>query len=268
VRMASLGDEGTSTTTESGELVMARFGRPAQPVWRQFVGPIAFVLVVGLLAAANLAKSVERTEGASSSPDSASRLILLVGDASAGQDGCPGRCRTYTEQLAANLQHEGPEAVKIEDRSWRTNTWPPASVNSVAAYMRADPGLRQAVRSADVLVLALTGTSPNEFAEQLRSLLDEVDWIRHDEPVDLRVVIAPRPTSSGTWVGQVAETGCQVVVSYAGACVNVSELVRSGRLAPADWQPSPGHPRLSQNGHDVLALELVRTSDQKPPRPR
>ena len=231
--------------------------RPA--LWRRFAGLIAFVAVIALMAAANLAKPVWRT-GPGLPSESATRQILLVGDASAGKAGCPGGCRTYTEQLAASLQLETPAAVEIEDQSWHTNTWPPASVNSVAAYMRADPRLRSAVRSADVLVLALTGTSPVEFTEQLRSLFDEVDWIRQHRPVDLRVVVAPTPRSSGTWAGQVAEAGCQVAVSYAGACVNVSELVRLGLLAPGDWQPSGGHPRLSQHGHDIVARELIGPS--------
>ena len=152
----------------------------------------------------------------------------MIGDASAGKDGCPRGCRTYAEQLAASQQRESSKAVTIEDRSWRTNTWPRASVSSVAAYMRADASLRSSVRSADVLVLALTGTSPTEFAEQLRSLLNKVDWIRQDRPIDLRVVIAPTPRPSGTWAGQVAAAGCQVAVSYAGACVTASELMRLG----------------------------------------
>ena len=213
-----------------------------------------FIAVIALLAGVNLVKAAEPglTSGAA-----ATHRILLIGDASAGEGGCPAGCRTYTEQLATSLRHEVGKAVEIEDRTWRTNTWPPASVNSVAAYMRADPGLRRAVRSADVVVLALTGTSPTEFAGQLSSLLDEVDWIRRDRRVDLRVVVAPVPRSSGTWAGHVAEAGCQVAVSYDGSCVNVSELVRLGLLTSTDWQPSGGHPRLSQHGHDVVARELI-----------
>ena len=241
----------------------------ARPWWRRLAGVVAFVIVIGLLAWVNLAKPVGRTERLPVS-ESASHQVLLIGDSSAGKDGCPGSCSTYTEQLAESLQHNAGKAVTIEDWSWRANTWPPASVNSVAAYMRADPGLRSAVRSADVLVLALTGTSSAELAEQLRSLLDEVDWIRHDRPIDLRVIVASTPKSSGTWAGQVAKAGCQVTVSYAGACVNVSELVRLGLLTPTDWQMSTGrHPRLSQHGHDVVALELIEANDrEKLPRPR
>lgn len=250
-------------------LATSRVRRPAQTLWRRHPGLIAFVLVIGLMAVINLAKPVWTTEPRISAPDSVSHRILLLGDASAGQDGCPGQCRTYPEQLAASLQHEDRKPVEIEDRSWRSNTWPPASVNSVAAYLRADPGLRSSLRSADVLVLALTGESPAEFAEQLHSLLDEVDWIRQNRPIDLRVVIAPRPRSSGTWVGQVAVAGCQVAVNYPGRCVNVSELVRLGLLTPADWQPSSGHPRFSQHGHDIVARELIGASgSENRPRPR
>ena len=231
---------------------------PPGSAWRRLAGPIAFLVAIGLLAVAVLVKETTRTERVLSDPVSLSRLIVVMGDASAGEDGCGGRCRTYTEQLAASLRQEGREPVEIEDRSWRRNTWPPASVNSVAAYLRADPSLRRAVRSADVLVLALTGTSPAEFGEQLRSLLDEVDWIRQDRSIDLRVVIAPTSRPSGTWTGRVAAAGCQVAVSYAGACVNVSELVRLGHLSPGDWQTAAArHPRLSQHGHDVVARELL-----------
>ena len=165
----------------------------------------------------------------------------------------------YTEQLAVSLQQKNPETVEIEDRSWRTNTWPPATVNSIAAYLAADSDLRRAVRFADVLVLALTGTSPDDFADQLRNLLDDVDWIRQNRPIDLRVVVAPTPRSSGTWTGQVAEAGCQIAVSYPGACVNVSELIQLGYLSPRDWQTSGRHPRLSQHGHDIVARELIST---------
>lgn len=225
---------------------------PVRPAWRRFAGLIAFVAVIGLMAGANLAKTEPGLTSAA-----ASHRIVLVGDASAGKEGCPGGCRTYTEQLAASLEQGTGKTVWVEDRSWRSNTWPPASASSVAAYLRADSGMRSAVRSADVLVLALTGTSPTEFADQLRSLLDEVDWVRHDRPVDLRVVVAPTPRSSGTWAGKVAEAGCQVAVSYARACVSVSELVRHGLLGPGDWETSGWHPRLSQHGHDVVARELI-----------
>jgi hypothetical protein len=232
---------------------------PARPTRRRFTGVTAFATVIGVLVMVNLAKPAGWTDQRRTSREPTSLRIVLIGDASAGTDGCPGGCRTYTEQLAAHLRHERATSIAIEDRSWRTNTWPPATANSVAAFLRADPSMRQAVRSADVLVLALTGSSPTEFVEQLRRLLDEVDWIRHDRPVDLRVVVAPVPRSSGTWAGGIAEAGCQVVASYDGACVNVSELVRHGRLAPTDWRASDGHhhPRLSQHGHDVVARELI-----------
>lgn len=231
---------------------------PARPRWRQFAGLTAFVLVIGLLAAVNLGKPVGELPRGLMTEESADRQVLLLGDASAGQDGCSGQCHTYTQQLAASVRHATRKPVEIEDHTWRPNTWPPASVNAVAAYVRADPSLRRAVGAADVLVLAVTGTSPIGLADDLRSLLDEVDWIRQDRPVDLRVVIAPAPGRSGTWTGQVAVAGCQVVAAYAGACVNVSELVRLGMLTPADWQqPATGHPRLSQHGHDVVARELI-----------
>jgi len=202
-----------------------------------------------------------------------------MGDASAGKDTCAGWCFTYTEQLAASLQQDAQQPVRIEDRSWRSNTWPPASVNSVLAYLRADPGLRVAAHSADVLVLALTDRdvlsaaqadacgrkrqprciekASHRLGEQLDTLLSEVSRIRQARPVVLHVILAPSPGTPGHAGAQVTRAGCRVARLHQGACVDLSQLRQRGLLAPADWALVAGHPWLSQHGHDVVARELI-----------
>lgn len=79
--------------------------------------------------------------------------IVILGDSSAGRDSC-GRCETYGERLAAGLQESGRDVV-LEDLSWGSNASPGASVPGLIGFLRANSTARQAVASADLVVLAL-----------------------------------------------------------------------------------------------------------------
>jgi hypothetical protein len=239
-------------------LTMSR-GERASTWWRRLAALVS-VPVVGLLLTASLIDPTDRAER-QLLPERSALQILLLGDSSAGRDSCRGRCTTYTEQLAETLRHKFEHPTELEDRSWRGNAWPPATVESVLAYVRTDSGLREVVRSADVLVLALTdrdgSQSSSRFAERLDTLLSEVSRIRNNRPILLGVVVASWPGESRTIERHVTEGGCQVTRFRDGACVNLTQLLHGDLLTTEDWKAIAGRPSLSQHGHDVVARVLI-----------
>ena len=242
--------------------------------WERFFELVLGSAAVGFLAfALTLFDDTAGAERAVLEPGGSEVRVLVLGDSSAGNLGCPG-CLTYVEQFAASVEHDTERRVRVADWTWRRNTWPTASVASVLWQLRADPRLREVVSSSDVVVIALgdrdlppapradrcrdrreSRCTARVFRDRLDALLTEVGQIRQQQPVVLRVITSASPTAPERARRQLTRNACQVARRHGGACVD--PFRGAPDITPGDWELIAGHPRLSQHGHDVVARELI-----------
>ncbi len=195
--------------------------------------------------------------------------ILVLGDASAGREGC-AHCFSYVDQLAATESADGRRRIRIHDKTMSAQTAPP-SIPALVEDLRSTSEFRSAVAQADVILLAvgngdvmqcpLTRRTPcpakpiPQFRQSLTDWIAETETIRHDRPVKLRV-ITPPPTSGSPRQQDVARTACEIAAAHSARCVNVYALARTDEhivAVPAD----PNNPHLTQHGHDLVATQLI-----------
>ena len=208
------------------------------------VGVILVMLVIGIV----LQGGSERSEvGVLAAPDGAESVrILVLGDSTAGEEGCP-ECFTYSQQLAASVEHDG-RVVHLHDHTWSPNASPTATVAGMIGYLRTNPIARQAAAAADIVVLAVGDSSVGRKQHhELRRLLTLIDDVRDGRPAVLRLVTSHR----------LAGEQCVVIAQQGGSCVDLADLVRVKELSVDDWKTSRGR-ALTQHGHDVVGRELLR----------
>ena len=235
-------------------------------------GPVAgLVLVVrdGLMPAGLEAGLVPLRAGPSLG-------IVVLGDSSAGQDGCPG-CRTYVDQLADELASDDM-AVTVTDETWRSNASWGASVLAMQGQLRYVSSASRAVASAEIVIVALgeqdLPADPRRcrtrscvdrelrlHEQRLAGLLEHISELRHGRSTGLRVVTHPalgRAGHTDVLRQRMAAVQCAAADRFGGMCVNLGVLMRSGELTAADGNTAARMIRLSQHGHDAVARELLR----------
>ena len=237
---------------------------------------IAAAVVAGLVALA-MVGDLDRRESGTLSRPLIPLKVLILGDTSAGRDGCPD-CLTYVDQLAAAMSQDGRRRVRIDDQTSAADL-APSSMPALLQRLRTDPTNRTAVDVADVIVLAVgsgdvtlppTSTrcraerrsrcpevTVSHFRYNLTAWVVETDHIRHQRPLVLRV-ITPPPTSGSPRQNNVARTACQIADAYRGACINTYSLARTDEHVTT-VKTDPLHPELTQHGHDLVATQLIAT---------
>jgi hypothetical protein len=230
---------------------------------------LAIVTVLSTIAALAMIGAQDHREPGAVGSISTPLNILIVGDASAGGEGC-AFCFSYVDQLSAAASEDGRRRVRIDDKTMSAQT-PPPSMPTLVEGLRSNPELRSAVAKADVILLAMgngdathcpgTRRTPcpatliPQFRQSLTDWMAETETIRHHRPVELRV-ITPPPTSGSPRQNNVARTACEIAASHDAQCVNVYDLARTDEhIVPPRTDPS--HPRLTQHGHDRVATQLI-----------
>ena len=204
------------------EEVLDVANRPPLVAWvRVLMGCGAAVIVSLAIVVGALQGPEEWSEpGVLASPDSKPIRLLVLGDASASEESCPG-CLTYSRQFADAMSDDG-RVVQLHDATWRVNASPGASVAGMIGLVRVDPEVRRAVSEADVVVLAMgsadlrpvqhtncaAGTIRGQSAHnrrpdcanrslalmgrRLQTLADLISGLRQDRPAALRLVTVGR----------------------------------------------------------------------------
>lgn len=202
--------------------------------------------------------------------------IVVLGDTSAGQDGCPN-CRIYADRLADQLAADDME-VAVVDETWRSNASRGASVLAMQGQLRSVSNVARAVASAEIVIVALGEQdlpvdSPRcrtrhcvdrelrRHEQLVAGLLELITELRPGRSTGLRLVTAPvtrRAGRSDVVRERWAAAQCAAVARYDGNCLDVGVLRRSGELTAADWDSAARTSSLSQHGHDAVARELLR----------
>ena len=102
---------------------------------------IAAAAVVASLAALAVDGGPDRREPGTLSPPPAPLNVLILGDTSAGRDGCAD-CLTYVDQLAAALSQDGRRRVRIDDQTSAADR-APSSMPALLERLRTDHNLRE-----------------------------------------------------------------------------------------------------------------------------
>jgi hypothetical protein len=209
---------------------------------------IASVLILVLvLIGVVVQRGSEQTEvGVLAAPDVAGPLqILLLGDSTAGEEGCPP-CFTYSQQLAASVEPDD-KAAHLHDHTWRPNASPAATVEGMIGYLTTNPDVRRAADEADIVVIAVGDSGGNRtYPDSLQRLLTLIDDLRDGRSAVLRLVTSSR----------LADEQCAVIAENGGSCVDLADLHVKG-FRVGDRHASRGVV-LTQHGHDVVGRELLR----------
>ena len=238
--------------------------------WQQW--SLAIVTVLSCIAALAMIGAHDHREPGTLGSLPISLDILVLGDASAGSEGC-ARCFTYVDQLASAESEQGIR-IHIHDKIMSARTEPP-SIAALVDDLRSTPELRAAVTKADLILLALgsgdvthpaadcpasqrtrCSTRPiPQFRQSLADWISETEAIRHHRSVKLRVITTP-PTSGSPRQNDVARTACEIAAARDAQCVNVFDLARTDEHV-VSARADPSHPRLTQHGHDLVAAQLI-----------
>ena len=231
--------------------------------------------------AAGLALAVFGMAQGTGSPHQADLHVLVLDESSTSTVRCPS-CHTYIQQYAGAIARDANKQVWVEHLSWRPSEGPPAETRSEPASSRSGLRLRQALGSADLIVLSvgnrhsmitiqedscelgagpssLCTTSVSEFGEQLRALLTAVDAIRGRSS---RIVVVAAPDPHNLMAVPAAQAACQATRAVGGICVDAMQLVAEGALSPTDWHGPDGKLAMGQVGHDAVAHALRRWPDR------
>ena len=235
---------------------------------------VAAAVVAGVAALALLGGPDRREPGTLSQP-STPFDVLILGDTSAGVDGCAD-CLTYVDQLAAALSQDGRRRVRVDDQTSAEDR-APSSMPVLLERLHSDPYLREAAYAAEVIVLAVGSgdatprptsarcrreqpsrcpeVTVERFRYELTAWMAETGHIRQQDPLVLRV-ITPPPTSGSPRQSDVARTACHVAAAHRVPCVNMYSLARTDQhVTTVDTDPL--HPELTQHGHDLVAAKLI-----------
>lgn len=238
--------------------------------WQQW--SLAIVTILSCVAALAMIGAHDHREPGTLGSLPSSLDILVLGDASAGSEGC-ARCFTYIDQLATAESADGLH-INMHDQTMSARTEPP-SMAALVDDLRSTPERRAAVAKADLILLALgsgdvvhpaadcsvsqrtrCSTRPiPQFRQSLADWLSETEAIRHHRSVKLRV-ITPPPTSGSPRQNDVARTACEIAAARDAQCVNVFDLARTDEHIVAA-RADPSHPGLTQHGHDLVAAQLI-----------
>jgi hypothetical protein len=220
-------------------------------------------------------------QGMSRVPRQQALHVLVLSEASASTVRCPS-CATYVQQYASAVARDADQQIWVEHLSWQPRAGTSPEIPTVSAATQSVLRLRQALGSADLIVLrvgdeqsmitiredscdrAAASTSPctttvNEFEHQLRALLTAIDAIRHRES---RLVVVAAPDPHNLTAVSASQCACDVTSEAGGICVDTVPLVASGALAPTDWHGPDDELAMDQAGHDAVARVLLRHEDR------
>ena len=228
------------------------------------------------LAALAMVGDLDRRESGTLSPPPIPLNLLILGDTSAGRDGCPD-CLTYVDQLTAAMSQDGRRRVRIDDQTSAADR-APSSMPALLQRLRTDPINRSAVDMADVIVLAVGSGDVTPHQHQPAAARAAVSMPRgHRQPVPLqpdgmdgRDRPHPPATPAGpprhhptTNVGVTPPEPCRPHrlsnrCRPSRVCVNVYSLARTDQHVTT-VKTDPLHPQLTQHGHDLVARQLIDT---------
>ena len=233
---------------------------------------VMVTVAVSVTALAVVGGPARREPGVLGQSPTSPLQVVVVGDVSAGENGCGG-CSTYVDQSAVAWAQDGRPPVRVHDHTAAADDAP--SMPTLVDRLRYDPDVRAAVSVADVIVLAVGSadvaqaaparchaerpspcpTTISQFRDSLTVWMTETERIRHHRPLTLRI-ITPPPISGSPRQNDIARSACQVAALHDGICVNVFRLARTDDHLVTGESDSR-HPQLTQHGHDLVASHLI-----------
>lgn len=255
------------------EDVLDAANRPPLVAWvRVLVGfGAALIVSLAIIAGALRGPNEWSEPGILASPGGKPIRVLVLGDASASEESCPG-CLTYSRQFADSMSDDG-RVAQLYDATWRPNASPGASVAGMIGLVRTDAEVRSAVSEADVVVLAMGSADlqPAEYAncaagtmrarhfyrrqpdclnrslsrmsQRLQTLADLIGGLRHGRPAALRLVTVgwrqvvglQAPRQRGSRVAPVAQLAERL------AAIQCSVIVRNRGFCIDLTEATRGH---------------------------